>query len=165
MATIIYIYILYNVSVSNNFAKSVKNANLSGNRGSLYGLPISVKECFRVQGYDATIGNTDVRAFSDKALERYMSIYILCKKLYLGMAQFIDQPAEADGPIIEFIKVSLLISLPDINDSQRVETLFFYLSSTTVPLVFEQKNMQDNLCFPFRSKNIKEQNNFCRNPV
>lgn len=45
-------------------------------RGSLYGLPISVKECFRVKGYDATI----------------------------GMAQFIHQPAEADGPIIEFIK-------------------------------------------------------------
>jgi hypothetical protein len=59
----------------------MKNANLSGNRGSLYGLPISVKECFRVQGYDATIGNNDVRAFSDKALERYIPIYILCTKI------------------------------------------------------------------------------------
>jgi len=45
-------------------------------RGPLYGLPISVKECFFVKGYDSTI----------------------------GMAGFIDQPASEDGDIIKFIK-------------------------------------------------------------
>jgi hypothetical protein len=50
------------------------------------------------------------------------------------MAQFIDQPAEADGPIIEFIKVSLLIFLPDNNDSQLLETWVFYLNDGTISL-------------------------------
>jgi len=45
-------------------------------RGPLYGLPISVKECFLVKGYDATI----------------------------GLAKFIGQPAKDDAPIIKFIK-------------------------------------------------------------
>ena len=41
-------------------------------RGPLYGLPVSLKECFYVQGYDTTI----------------------------GMARWIDKPREQDGPLV-----------------------------------------------------------------
>ena len=46
---------------------------LSLYRGPLYGLPISVKECFFVKGYDATA----------------------------GLARYIDSPAEEDGGMVK----------------------------------------------------------------
>jgi Asp-tRNA(Asn)/Glu-tRNA(Gln) amidotransferase A subunit family amidase len=36
-------------------AKSIRSVSVS-DRGPLYGIPLSVKECFFVKGYDSTAG-------------------------------------------------------------------------------------------------------------
>ena len=46
-------------------------------RGPLHGLPISIKECFQVKGYDMTV----------------------------GIGRFVDQPAEEDGVFVKTLKV------------------------------------------------------------
>ena len=45
-------------------------------RGALFGIPVSIKECFYVKGYDATV----------------------------GLAKFIGQPAEEDGELVKALK-------------------------------------------------------------
>ncbi|XP_023344204.1 fatty acid amide hydrolase 1 [Eurytemora carolleeae] len=58
-----------------SWAEGLKNVPIE-QRGSLYGLPISVKECFFVKGYDATI----------------------------GLSGLINKPALEDSPYVKFIK-------------------------------------------------------------
>ena len=55
----------------NGWAKALREVPPS-KRGPLYGLPVSLKECFYVQGYDTTA----------------------------GMARWIDKPREQDGPLV-----------------------------------------------------------------
>jgi hypothetical protein len=62
------------------------------------------------------------------------------------MAQFIDQPAEADGPIIEFIKVSTYFLTCHVREPTYGKTVF---------LVFEQINHARQLMFPFSQKKHK----------
>ena len=58
-----------------DWAKKLEDVKLD-ERGPLYGLPISVKECFLVKGYDATA----------------------------GFAKLVNKPAREDCPIVKALK-------------------------------------------------------------
>jgi len=63
-----------------------------GQRGALYGLPISVKECFWIKGYDSTA----------------------------GLAKRIDQPSQEDGAFVKFLKDQHGIPFCQTNISQTM---------------------------------------------
>ena len=85
-------------------------------RGPLYGLPISVKECFYVKDHDSTIG---ISRFNVKALLGRM----LPKKI---LFRFVNKPLKEDGAMVKAMREQGGIPFCLTNVPQTMKVLSYF---------------------------------------